>query len=85
MKTLLCDVFKRFFYGFVTHAWVSDKLDGTNHQDPIAWLKNGVLMTQLEKDLKAKYRGDTIVSPSVPLVTETPKPNVPSNIMVGQK
>ncbi|MBC1247238.1 hypothetical protein [Listeria booriae] len=50
MKTLLCDVFKRFF-----HAWVSDKLDGTNHQDPIAWLKNGVLMTQLEKDLKARY------------------------------
>ncbi|WP_172440262.1 N-acetylmuramoyl-L-alanine amidase family protein [Listeria newyorkensis] len=72
--------------GFVTHAWVSDQLGGTNHQDPIAWLKqNGVSMTQLEKDLKAKYRGDTIVSPSTPPVTETPKPNVPSNIVVGAK
>ncbi|MBC2264380.1 hypothetical protein HCB37_07540 [Listeria booriae] len=42
-------------------------------------------MTQLEKDLKAKYRGDTIVSPSTPLVTEKPKSNVPSNIVVGAK
>ncbi|EUJ23863.1 phage N-acetylmuramoyl-L-alanine amidase-like protein [Listeria grandensis FSL F6-0971] len=65
---------------------VSDQLGGTNHQDPIAWLKqNGVSMTQLKKDLKAKYRGDTIVSPSTPPVTETPKPNVPSNIVVGAK
>ncbi|MBC2106157.1 peptidoglycan recognition protein family protein [Listeria booriae] len=72
--------------GFVTHAWVSDNLGGTNHQDPIAWLKqNGVSMSQLEKDLKATYRGDTAVSPSTPPITDAPKPNVPSNIVVGAK
>ncbi|MBC1235185.1 peptidoglycan recognition protein family protein [Listeria booriae] len=70
--------------GFVTHAWVSKNLGGTNHQDPIAWLQqNGVSMAQLEKDLQVAYKGDTAVSPNTPPITEAPKPNVPSNIVIG--
>ncbi|WP_159101138.1 peptidoglycan recognition protein family protein [Listeria grandensis] len=70
--------------GFVTHAWISKNLGGTNHQDPIAWLQqNGVSMVQLEKDLRVAYTGDTAVSPNTPPITETPKPNVPSNIVAG--
>ncbi|MBC1247358.1 peptidoglycan recognition protein family protein [Listeria booriae] len=70
--------------GFVTHAWISKNLGGTNHQDPIAWLQqNGVSMAQLEKDLRVAYKGEITVSPSTPPITEAPKPNVPSNIVAG--
>ncbi|MEH7157486.1 N-acetylmuramoyl-L-alanine amidase [Neobacillus drentensis] len=40
----------------VSHAWVSDNLGGTDHRDPIAYLKShGVSWDKLVADVKAAY------------------------------
>lgn len=42
------------YNGVKTHNWISKHLGGTDHTDPINYLKSiGISMTQFEKDIKA--------------------------------
>jgi N-acetylmuramoyl-L-alanine amidase len=59
---LLADILKKKNLGvtdggtLVSHAWVSDHLGGTDHRDPLAYLKyHGVSWGKLVADVKATY------------------------------
>jgi N-acetylmuramoyl-L-alanine amidase CwlA len=57
----------------VSHKWVADNLGGTDHQDPISYLKKfGKTWADMVRDTKVVY--DALRAP-----ISTPKPTTPSN------
>ncbi|WWO59061.1 putative endolysin [Listeria phage 20422-1] len=65
--------------GIKSHKWVADKLGGTTHQDPYAYLSSwGISKAQFASDLaKVSGGGNTGTAPAKPS-TLAPKPSTPS-------